>query len=223
MKQFDKAEQIKFWKGNAESFKADLISKVILSLSRPYIGKKVIDSGAGSGALLKDFKRKYKNKNIIGVDLVPKGPNVEIGDCTDLKFDSGSFDTYFCTDVIEHLSNDHLDKCLSEANRVLKIGGHAIFTTLYNENLNTSTVTCPECECKFHRWGHCQSFTISRIKKLFSDKGFKLVKVRKTNLGLLFRFRFIANMIYFFHFDKFLKLGFLNSDLFFVVKKIAKI
>ncbi len=169
MKQFNKTEQQRYWSGVEDPpFKAELISGVVLSLAKFYIGKNAIDVGAGSGALLRSFQEKYKNKRrIVGIDLVPKSEDVQQGDCTNLQFEDGSFDTCFVTDVIEHMSDSDLSKCLNEANRVLKIGGHGVFTTLNNERLNEATVTCPECGCKFHRTGHCQVFDEARIRTLF--------------------------------------------------------
>ncbi len=219
MKQFNKNEQLIFWKGNEEPFKGDKISKVILSFSRKYVGENAIDVGGGSGALLENFRRMFKRKKILAIDLVPKNPKVLEGDCTNLKYADFSFDTFFCTDVIEHLSDEDLDKCLNEAARVLKRGGIGIFTTINNENLKSSTVTCPECGAKFHRWGHCQIFTDSRIRELFETKGFKIIKIRKINFYLLSKYGIIAKIFYFLKLEKIIKFNFLTLDLFFIVKK----
>ena len=223
MKQFNKNEQLKFWKGHEESFKGDVISEVILSLSRKYIGKNAIDIGAGSGALFEHFHNRFKKKKILAVDLVPKNSKIIEGDCTNLKYTNNSFDTLFSTDVIEHLSDEDLNKCLNEANRVLKKNGYGMYTTINNEKLNNSIVTCPECGVKFHRWGHCQVFTESRIRKLFKMHGFKIVKVRKINLDLLSKFGILAKIFYFLKLEKVMKFKFLTSDLFFIVNKIKDI
>jgi len=220
MKQFDKNEQKRFWSGDESYSKGDIISGVVLSLAKCYIKKNVIDIGAGSGALIRDLKKKYKsNKSIIGVDLTPKSKEIKYGDCTNLPFEDCSFDTYFCTDVIEHLSDSDLNKCLSEVNRILKPNGYGIFTTIDNEKLSDSIVTCPECGCKFHRKGHCQVFNKNRIQTLFCNKGFQIVKIKTIKLHFVAMFPVLARIFYFFHLDRLLNVNFLSADLFFVVRK----
>ena len=55
---------------------------------------------------------KAKDKNEIDV----------ICDALSLPFEDGSFDTYYCSGVLEHVSD--LEQFFKEAHRVLKIGGH---------------------------------------------------------------------------------------------------
>jgi SAM-dependent methyltransferase len=220
MKQFNRTEQDKFWNTQKPPYKGDLVSEVILSLAKRYIGKNAIDIGAGSGALMRSFKQKYKdNKSIVGVDISPKSEEIQQGDCTKLPFTDGSFDPCFATDLIEHLSDTDLNKFLNEANRILINNGYGIFNTINNENLRKSMVTCPECGCTFHRTGHCQVFDENRIRTLFSDKGFKVVKIRKLNLGYVSMFKFFASLFYFLHLDRLFKVKLLTGDMFFVVRK----
>ncbi len=220
MKQFDRTEQDKFWATQKPPYKGDLVSEVTVSLAKRYIGKNVIDIGAGSGALVKSFRRKYKDKkNILGVDISPKSEEIQKGDCTNLQFEDSSFDTCFATDLIEHLSDNDLDKFLNEANRILKKSGYGIFNTINNENLRKAMVTCPECGCTFHRTGHCQVFDEDRITALFSGKGFRVVKIRKLNLGYMAMFKFFASVFYFLHLDRLFRVELLTRDMFFVVRK----
>lgn len=220
MKQFNRNEQDKFWATQKPPYKGDLVSEVTLSLAKRYIGKDVIDIGAGSGALVKSFRRRYKDSSsITGVDISPKSEEIRQGDCTNLQFEDKAFDTCFATDLIEHLSDADLDKCLNEVNRILKINGHGVFNTINNENLRKAMVTCPECGCTFHRTGHCQVFDEDRIRSLFSDKGFRLIKIRKLNLGYMSMFRFFASLFYFLHLDRLFKVELLTRDMFFVVRK----
>ncbi len=220
MKQFTTDEQVTFWNGNEEPFKGDSVSKIILMLAKKYIGKNAIDVGGGSGALLENFHQMFKGKKIIAIDLAPKHPKVLEMDCTKIKYPDSSFDTIFCTDVIEHLSDEDLDKCLAELNRVLKEGKYGIFSTINDENLMTNQVTCPDCGIKFHKWGHCQIFTESRIKKLFKKNGFEIIKIKKLNLGFLAKAHFLARTFYFFKLERIFKIKLFVNDLFFIVKKI---
>ena len=220
MKQFDSTEQDKFWATQKPPYKGDLVSDVILSLGKRYVGKNAVDIGAGSGALMRSFRRKFKeSKSIIGVDISPKAEEIQQGDCTDLQFEDGSFDTCFATDLIEHLSDTDLDKCLNEINRILKHNGYGIFNTINNENFRKALVTCPECGCTFHRTGHCQVFDEDRIRELFSNKGFRIVKVRKLNLGYVSMFKFFASLFYLLRLDRLFKVELLTRDMFFVARK----
>jgi ubiquinone/menaquinone biosynthesis C-methylase UbiE len=106
MKQFNKIEQSRFWSDDHVRFKGELVSDVTLSMAISDIGKNMIDIGAGSGALLRSFREKYKSKKlIIGVDLAPKSEEVPYGNCTNLQHfkDECSF-----TDITEQLSDDDL-------------------------------------------------------------------------------------------------------------------
>jgi ubiquinone/menaquinone biosynthesis C-methylase UbiE len=219
-KQFTKKEQYTFWSKNTESFKGDIISVIILNLTKKYIGRSVLDAGAGSGSLLLKLRELLKDRKIIGIDLAPKHKLVQKGDCTNLKFKDKEFDTYISTDVIEHLGDKDLNKCISEANRVLKVNGYAIFSTLNNENLDKNEVICPECGSRFHRWGHCQLFTVKRIKELFSKKGFTIEYIKITNLVFLVKYGFIAKLFYLMRLNKVIKkVENLNNDILFVVQK----
>lgn len=220
MKHFNREEQRSFWAGDKSYSKGDVISKTILSLAKRYIGSNAVDVGAGSGALMNAFREKHKQgKQIIGVDLTPKNEDIEFGDCTQLPFKDKDFDTCFCTDVIEHLSDSDLPKCVSEINRVLKTGGYGIFSTIDNEVLANSTVTCPECGCEFHTRGHCQVFNRDRISTLFGQHGFEVVYTKTLKLHFMAKFPFLSRLFYLCHLNKFWNVNFMSADLFFVVRK----
>lgn len=194
-------------------YSGDLICKVIANMSRRYIGNKVLDVGAGNGALLKSINPKTKT----GIDTAPKSYLVQKGDCSQMEFPDESFDTVFCTDVIEHLSDSTLALCLSEVYRVLKKGGYAIFTTNNKENLMQRMVHCPKCNYGFNVNGHCQSFTIERITKLLNK--FEIIKIRTLNLGLIATFGWIAKLFYFLRLHKLKPVYRITSDMFIIVRK----
>jgi ubiquinone/menaquinone biosynthesis C-methylase UbiE len=196
-----------------------MIAGVVLSTTKRYHGYMALEIGAGSGALLHAFAQKSTKNTIVGIDLEPRNPAVQQGDCTDLTYKDQYFDTIFCTDVIEHLNDEDLLTAIKEANRVLKVGGHAIYTTINDEVLKNSLVTCPDCHSEFHRWGHCQVFTADRVRQLYETAGFKVVKILKTNLGFRTMFGSLASVFYLLRLHKLLKLKFLTSDLLFVVRK----
>jgi predicted SAM-dependent methyltransferase len=100
-----------------------------------------------------------------------------------MPFRDRSFDTIFATEVLEHLDNDTLDKCIIEINRVLKKEGHLIITVPYNENLSQNIVSCPDCGTKFHRWGHIQVFDEENITLLLKKEDLKVIKIKKLSIG----------------------------------------
>jgi len=154
-----------------------VLSTEIIRLSRKFIKGKVLDVGAGSGALIN------KIPNAIGIDLAPKHPKVIKADISNLPFENETFSTVFATEILEHLDDETLEKGLSEIRRVLITGGNIIITVPYKENLKQNMVTCPKCGTRFHRWLHVQIFDEHRIKSILENKGFKVVKLRILPIG----------------------------------------
>jgi len=151
-----------------ETFHGESCAKYIVRMARPYIGPKVIDLGAGSGALIALIP------NAIGIDLVGRPErNVQKGDITNLEFGDGQFDTVFCLEVLEHLNDDDLERCVREAYRLLKEGGKLIITTPYREDLSLQIIRCPFCGEQYHRYGHQQSFDMDTMRNLLERHGFR--------------------------------------------------
>lgn len=158
-------------------FAGDISSKEIVRLSQKYIGKKVLDVGAGSGALIDLIP------NSIGLDLSPKNKKIIKGSVTKIPFSDNLFNTLFVTEVLEHLDEGILKKGLKEIKRVLKKNGFFIITTPYNEQLSNNTVACLECGAVFHQHGHMRSFNVQQMKSLLEGFGFKIIKIKLTPLG----------------------------------------
>lgn len=190
---------------DARKYAGDVTAKVIINISKKYLGKSILDVGSGSGALILNLKKKYINKNITGIDLLGQPENNVIeGDVTNLKFNKEEFDTIFCTEVLEHLNNLDLKKAVKEISRVLVKKGILIITTPYNEKLKENIVFCPECHYSFHRVGHQQTFNEKRIKDLFLD--FNIIRVHVLNLGFIVKYPIMARLLYFLKIPKFIKM-----------------
>lgn len=221
VKQLDSGEQEAFW-GSYENgtFKAGIIADAVISMASPYLGERVLDIGAGNGALLKALGRRYGDaKSCTGVDMSPRADGIIKADCKNLPFPDASFDTCISTDMIEHLNDSDLDACLSEIARVLKQSGRAIFTTVNRERIEDNVVSCPECQCRFHRWGHCQVFSEERVQTLFPTRGLSVVMLRTLNFGLLTKYGLLVRAAYALGVDRWYRTETFNSDLFFVVRK----
>lgn len=184
-----------YWRNNPHEFAGDRRSKLIVSLSKKYIGKKVLDVGAGSGALIKLIP------GTIGIDIIPN-KFVQKGDITKLEFKDKYFDTIFSTEVIEHLNKEDIKKSLNEIKRVLKDNGYFILTVPFNEDLQKGIVICPKCNFKFHLWEHLHNFNKRSIKNLLEESGFKIVKIKDKSFRLyeinplLFKIEFLIKKIY---------------------------
>lgn len=85
-----------------------------------------------------------------------------------------SIDCFIASEVLEHMSDEELNVCISEIYRALKVWGYAILTFPAEENLKNSECACPNCGEAFHKWGHKQYWNQEKITKVFRD--FKILK-----------------------------------------------
>ena len=98
------------------------------------------------------------------------GEKARVGFSQSIPFDDECFDVVIMSEVLEHLSDDVLEKTLRECHRVLRSGGVFIGTVPAEENLMETQVICPDCGKVFHRWGHLQSFSQDRLNTILSSK-----------------------------------------------------
>ena len=183
--------QVKIFKAQINkggSYKGDIISKVLIRITEKYIKSDILDIGAGSGSLVKLLtKRRY---NAVGIDLCSRSPIVSYGTITDLKFKDSSFNTVFCSEILEHLTDQQMERGLSEVSRVLKNGRYFIITVPYKEDLDKNLCICPKCRFEFHRFGHLQSFSKERIRYLLGKHGFDIKIIGLYTLGAMAKIPF---------------------------------
>lgn len=168
---------IKFWKHNESSFSGDTIAPLLVALTRKHIRGRILDVGAGSGALVSLLP------GAVGIDVAPKGENIRYGSIDRIEFPDWHFQTVFATDVLEHLNHKTLINGINEVYRVLSPGGSFIATVPDREDMRENTVWCPCCQQSFHRWGHLNVFTESDIRSLLGR--FRKVTVRRMPLGVM--------------------------------------
>lgn len=197
-----------FWEKNKTDYAGDVLAPEIIRLSKKFIGKKVLDAGAGSGALISRIP------GAIGIDLAPKSRDVVKGDITKMSFKDGNFDTVFATEVLEHLSDEILKASLKEIKRVLNPGGIFIITVPYKENIEQNTIECPKCGESFHRWGHLQSFDEIKMGNILKSNGFAVIKINALPLGSMARHPFLRNFRWFLK-----KIGRFQSTNLFVISR----
>lgn len=90
-------------------------------------GSRILDVGCGKGFLLFDFKKVVPNLDIVGIDIsqyaIDNGKEeikdcLQVGNASELPFDSNSFDFVFSLNTLHNLHCYDLDKALREIERV---------------------------------------------------------------------------------------------------------
>ncbi len=107
-------------------------------------------------------------KNAIN-NVTAAGVEGKVGHIEAIPFADNFFDMIFCSEIIEHLTQEQIRQGLSEVTRVLKNSGMLLGTVPFNENLFEGRVVCPDCGNVFHRIGHQQSFDTTTIGAVFPD------------------------------------------------------
>lgn len=160
----------------------------------------VLDYGSGMGHLINFFLN--EKINITGVDMSKEevtrvngkfsGNNyfhgVKLFDGKKLPFEDNEFDLITCTEVIEHVLDEHVDGLLCELKRILKPGGVILFTTPNNENVIEAEVCCPNCNTVFHMHGHVRTYTRDSMVNLMEAHGYKTVISDGTDYNYIQRY-----------------------------------
>lgn len=181
-----------FWTGNTAAYQGEKNAQLLVFMTARYLGANVLDAGAGEGSLVRHIRANHRGCDVVGIDLAPKSADVLQGDLTNLDAHDATFDTIFCSEVIEHLTAQDTTRVLAELTRVLQPGGHLIVTTPYDEDLAQSQVTCPHCERGFHRWGHQQRFVEQDFHRLAETAGLTPLEIFPLRYSKIRRLRFLG-------------------------------
>ncbi len=148
-------------------------------------GQMVLNIGVGSGRLEELALAAGVNVHSLDPDAASiqrlrerlnLGERARVGWGQSNPFLEASFDFVIASEVLEHLSDADLEGTVMECARVLKPGGKLMGTVPAREDLEESLVVCPECEHRFHRWGHQRSFTPDTLRAVLG-KHLKVVRV----------------------------------------------
>jgi len=168
----------------------------------PQLKGRLLDFGCGR----KPYEDLFNVTEYIGVDMVETGhdhKNSKIDvyyDGKNLPFDDSSFDSLFCSEVLEHIFNP--EEILPELKRVLKPGAKALITVPFSWNEH-------EMPYDYAR------YSSEGIKHLLEKNGFKIIELTKS--GSFARVNFQLWALYFFElFRKLGRTGYLLSLLFIV-------
>lgn len=137
----------------------------------------IVETGFGNGYLLHKLE-KIGYTNLTGIDISSKNikiskeklPNVKFKliEGNKIPFEDSSVDCFIASEVIEHMSDEDLGTFIDELHRVLKPGGIFVGSVPAHEDIEAVQLFCPNCEHKFHKYGHKQSFDKTRIRELFN-------------------------------------------------------
>lgn len=72
---------------------------------------------------------------------------------------------------------------LNESFRLIAPGGFIAITTPNNEDLNESTLLCPDCGCVFHRWQHVRSWTPKSLLSAMENNAFNTLHCSPISWG----------------------------------------
>ena len=155
--------------------------------------KKIIDYGAGAGFLIEELL--HKNRQCAAIEFAPDAVRLVqskfqgnpkflgahlVGNLQELN---GQFDVAFLTEVVEHLYDADLDRCLSCIRDLLVPGGLLILTTPNDEDRSKSMIMNPETGRIFHRWQHLRSWTPLTLKDMLQTRGFSPIEIGSTDFG----------------------------------------
>lgn len=134
----------------------------------PKSGKSVLDIGARDGYITQEFTS-FADE-VTALDLqTPQLDCNEItcvkGDVTELQYPDSCFDTVVCTEVLEHIPPELLQKACDELTRVSR--HYVVIGVPYKEDTRVGRTTCLACKRKNPPWGHQNRFDEDRIVQLF--------------------------------------------------------
>lgn len=128
----------------------------------------MLDVGARDGRVSMALAPHFET--VTALDLVkpdvrhPKVSNVQ-GDVTELRFPDDSFDVVFCTEVLEHIRPEMLERASAEIIRVAVYD--VVIGVPYRQDLRIGRTVCLSCGKANPPWGHINVFDEEGLVSLF--------------------------------------------------------
>ncbi len=151
---------------NSQNFLVQaIVQRELRLVAALYASGNLIDIGCGIkpyAALMKPYVNEH-----VGVDhlesLHDAGNRDLVGTAYEIPVENESFDTALCSAVLEHLEEPEL--AIRECFRVMKSGGHAIYTVPFIWHLHEE----PRDFYRFSKYG---------LRYLFEKSGFEIVEIK---------------------------------------------
>jgi 2-polyprenyl-3-methyl-5-hydroxy-6-metoxy-1,4-benzoquinol methylase len=171
-----------------------------MDLFRPFMKGRVLDFGCGDGQFVQ--RARHDGVDICGADVSPEAirrartsfPDIEVREMDDaIPFDSGTFDTITCMDVLEHILD--VEGILAEMRRVLKPCGCLLITTTEMTRMKLLAVICLHFHDYFYPTSpHIRYFTRRNLGDVLARKGFQVEAYAPNymHLGLIPMGQFVA-------------------------------
>jgi len=134
-------------------------TREVITYAQKYISGKTLDLGAGSGKYRDLIKQKATE--YLAFDMVPRQNIDVVGDVLNLPFESETFDTVVCTQVLEHVDKPWI--MVKEIYRVLKKKGVCFLTAPFMEPYHQNP-------------GDYFRYSVEGIKLLFQNENFEIVE-----------------------------------------------
>lgn len=93
------------------------------------------------------------------------------------------FSRIISVEVIEHLSDLHIDTFFESIHDLLAPSGLVIITTPNSEDLNAQEIYCPCCNHVFHRYQHVRSFSAETLAATVAANGFIPIRTYGTDFS----------------------------------------
>lgn len=136
---------------------------------KDFVGKKCLELGCGNYPKIPLDKNSFflDLSEVAVSNLRDKGLNAYLGSAENLPFEDDFFDLVVAWEVLEHVDNDK--KAFSEISRVLKNGGHFLFSV-------------PLGKDKFGKLdmiaGHKRRYESEELERILKENNFKVLKFR---------------------------------------------
>jgi 2-polyprenyl-3-methyl-5-hydroxy-6-metoxy-1,4-benzoquinol methylase len=143
--------------------------------------KSICDWGCGTGSFAKALAtqghRVYGFDQVEVVSQISSGAESFIGVSNSNVIKNQELDLVYALEVIEHIIDSEIDKSFAEWRRILKKDGFLLFTTPNEEDLQSNSIICPNCETQFHSVQHVRSLSKLSISEMVGLQGFKVERV----------------------------------------------
>lgn len=164
----------------------------VIKVIRPVEGP-ILDIGCHGGTFTSKILPVLKTKKIYGIDVSPSAINLarkriplghfQVADAAQLPFSNDFFDAVFTLEVLEHIDNP--TQALREIHRVLKKEGYGLLLVPTDNKLFKIIWFLWTFYYPHWRHTHVQSYRDENLEKLVMEAGFRIILVKKFNLGML--------------------------------------